>query len=516
MPKLKPAAFLSYVRLDDDHEDGKLSELRSKLTGELRLQTGEEFPIFQDRNDISWGENWRTRIERGLDATTLLICIITPSFFKSPSCRGELDKFLERERKSNRDDLILPIYYVECPEMTGKNSGKRDKLAKIMSSRQYVDWRDLRFEPLGSPSIGKVIAQMAEQIRGVLSRGGGTAKKASKVKKRSAPKRPRTVAAERTFMKATAGLASKSNVPSRIVDSSGAGQHLSIQEAIRAATPGERIIIRPGHYGESLVIDKPLEFIGDGPASAVIVSSKANTVVTWTASMGRITNLLIKHEGKKSKSPSCALKVNQGRPIIENCRIETSRGDGVILQGGASPRLNGNTIISQAGAAIGIMDAHALIERNELRSETLEFVVAVFGGSEVTIRQNTISGGLTGISVWDKSSISIDENLIFDSEGGISIGESKATISSNKIRGCGIGMELMNNAKVRVEDNVVQNTSDNGILIGKGCTVELTRNVVENSGGSAVQSGESKLVSLLGNDFETNNKNGGYIFQEPQ
>jgi len=48
------------------------------------MQLGGEFSIFQDRNDISWGEQWKQRIEGTIDATTFLIPIITPSFFSSP------------------------------------------------------------------------------------------------------------------------------------------------------------------------------------------------------------------------------------------------------------------------------------------------------------------------------------------------------------------------------------------------------------------------------------------------
>jgi hypothetical protein len=50
---------MSYVRFDDAHEDGQLTAFRERLAGEIRIQAGREFPIFQDRNDIAWGQNWR-------------------------------------------------------------------------------------------------------------------------------------------------------------------------------------------------------------------------------------------------------------------------------------------------------------------------------------------------------------------------------------------------------------------------------------------------------------------------
>jgi hypothetical protein len=55
MTKNDPVAFLSYVRSDDDHDGGRITELRQRLEGEVRMQTGLPFHIFQDRNDIRWG-----------------------------------------------------------------------------------------------------------------------------------------------------------------------------------------------------------------------------------------------------------------------------------------------------------------------------------------------------------------------------------------------------------------------------------------------------------------------------
>src|SRR5271170_7730972 len=44
----EPAAFMSYVHLDNDQYDGQLGEFRRLLATEVRAQTGQEFVIFQD------------------------------------------------------------------------------------------------------------------------------------------------------------------------------------------------------------------------------------------------------------------------------------------------------------------------------------------------------------------------------------------------------------------------------------------------------------------------------------
>ena len=111
------AAFMSYARFDDQHDDGQLTAFRERLAAEVRVQTGEEFLIFQDRADIAWGQNWQQRISQALDTVTLLLVIITPGFFRSPHCRAETEQFLDRERQLGRDDLILPVYYVSTPQI---------------------------------------------------------------------------------------------------------------------------------------------------------------------------------------------------------------------------------------------------------------------------------------------------------------------------------------------------------------------------------------------------------------
>src|SRR5688500_15638543 len=112
MPEV-PLAFLSYAHTDDEYEEGRLTELRRRLSAVVRAQTGQEFPVFQDRQHIAWGQNWKTRIDDSLDAVTFLIPILTPSFFASAECRREVERFLEREQELGRNDFVLPIYYID-------------------------------------------------------------------------------------------------------------------------------------------------------------------------------------------------------------------------------------------------------------------------------------------------------------------------------------------------------------------------------------------------------------------
>ena len=139
--------------------------MRRLLEAEVCIQTGEPFTIFQDRDDIFIGQQWKTRIDRSLNGSTLLITILTPSFLNSGSCRDEVTTFVDRERRLGRDDLIIPILYIPISGLT-----ELDPVAEELTKRQYYPWGDLRFEDMSSTTMRKGIAELASHVVRALNR----------------------------------------------------------------------------------------------------------------------------------------------------------------------------------------------------------------------------------------------------------------------------------------------------------------------------------------------------------
>ena len=169
MSRSKSVAFMSYAHVDN--KNGQLTEFRERLRTEVQIQTGDEFPIFLDRDDVALGQDWSQRIREVFqEEVTFLIPIITPGFFKSEACRSELEMFLDREKSLGRRDLVLPVYYVHCPVLDDDTRRSADRLAQVIASRQWADWRGLRFESFDSVEVNKAVAQIADQIRAAQER----------------------------------------------------------------------------------------------------------------------------------------------------------------------------------------------------------------------------------------------------------------------------------------------------------------------------------------------------------
>lgn len=161
----QPVAFLSYVHSDDAHDGEKITKFRKRLEGELKMQLGKPLPIFQDRNDIAWGQHWESRIDRSILEVTFLIPMLTPSFFQSPTCRKEFETFSLKERQLGLQRLILPVVYVTCDELGPDFPQGADPIAEVVKSRQWTDWRPFRFKELSDPEVSSAIADLAIQIK---------------------------------------------------------------------------------------------------------------------------------------------------------------------------------------------------------------------------------------------------------------------------------------------------------------------------------------------------------------
>ena len=356
------AGFLSYVRTDDD--DGGITALCGALEREVRLQLGRPFQIFRDVEDVRWGQRWKRRIDDTLDNASVLIPIITPGFFTRPECRNEVERFLAREKELGRDELIFAIHYVET------RPGD-DALAQELFARQMADWRQLRVEPLTDTAVRKRLVELGTRIRDVF----GTS---------SSP--PAVAPVQSTAAESRPPASPANEPPTIVVDPLGRLGPTSLREAIEQSEPGMRIVVQPGLYTEPLVIEHPLEIIGQGPREEIVVRVDDGDALQFHTSFGRVSNLTVHRAGSHDDSES-AVWVAQGRLELEGCDLSSGAGACLYVSGGADPRVRGNRIHHGSDARIVLaQQALGTYEDNDVVANRLSALEARDGANPTNVR----------------------------------------------------------------------------------------------------------------------------------
>jgi parallel beta-helix repeat protein len=497
-----PLAFLSYAIINDSHDAGRISELHKRLSYEVEIQTGEPFPIFQDREDIQWGQTWQERLTESVDAATFLIPVITPSFFKRPWCREELSRFLEREQQLGRNDLILPIYYVDCPFLNDSGHCPDDPLAAAIASRQRADWRELRFEPFTNPLVGKTLANMAVQIRKALERVRPAVPPAPQpmfAKPPASP--PQTGEVQLAAETPRKGPSPKTEIPTVVVDPFHRGDYPTLNAAIKTAQPGTRILVRPGVYLEGIVIDKPLEIIGDGLREEIEVKATGQDAILFQTSMGRVTNLTLRQAGG---GEWFGVDITQGCLMLEDCDISSQSLACVAIHDGADPRLKRNRIHDGQKNGVLVYDnGQGTLEDNEIFGNTYAGISITAGSNPTLLRNRIYDGQANGIRI-DKGQGTLEDNEIFGNTlAGISItAGSNPTLRRNRIHDCQYnGALIYDEGQGILEDNEIFGNAPANIVIKTGGNPTLRRNRIYDGQLSSVWVYENGQGTLEDNEI---------------
>jgi F-box protein 11 len=498
----KPAAFLGYAHVNDDHDDGRLTQLRERLSREVEVQTGASFPIFQDRSHIKWGQNWRRRVDDSLNEVTFLIPVVTPSFLASAECKREVEVFALREKELKRDDLILPIYYVTCDEFEA--SGRKSNVARILLAHQYADWRDYRFEPLTGSSMSRRIAELASQVRDALdrkqqSKASSKAKPAQKARPQATP----TVAdEERSSRRAT----SRSEVPVIVVDPLHRGEQVDLRAAISEAAPGSQILVRAGVYQGPVVIDKPLEILGEGEAGAVVIQCKAASAVQFHTGMGRLSNLSIRQLA--SDKVRSAVTISQGRVEIDGCDITSRSGTCITISAGAAPAIRRCSIHSSPKSGIFVTtDAEPTIEDCDIYGNSFSGVSIKNGGNPVLRRNRIHDNAQNGVFGDERAFGLVEDNDLYDNKGaGLSLrGKAELDVRRNRIyqneRG---GVNVVNEARGMFFDNDIDRNIADGASIGTGGDPTLKGNRIRDNTETGIFCFDNGRGTVTENDITGN------------
>jgi predicted Ser/Thr protein kinase len=116
------------------------------------------------------------------------------------------------------------------------------------------------------------------------------------------------------------------------VGKGGQGQCLSLKVALRQAQPGTEILMAPGVYRESVVVDKDVSILSLGEVGEVIILGVGGPALVLQARSVTLRGLTL-----QAPPGEAALRITSGAPVIETCVLKGSRAAAELVGAGAAP-----------------------------------------------------------------------------------------------------------------------------------------------------------------------------------
>jgi len=147
--KKKYDVFLSYTISDNIAQKWVMS-LSEQLQNTFKQMTGRQLKIFVDIHSIDTAQIWEKRIRNSLENSSLLVAVLSPSYFTSEWCSWEWDHFSERERTQRsklqitpEQGLIFPVKLIDWGKILRLSDNEKARVNEA-NKRQFVDFENLQ------------------------------------------------------------------------------------------------------------------------------------------------------------------------------------------------------------------------------------------------------------------------------------------------------------------------------------------------------------------------------------
>jgi len=309
------------------------------------------------------------------------------------------------------------------------------------------------------------------------------------------------------------------------VDGSGKADASTIAAGLAMAAPGAIIHVRAGRYAETLSLDKAVTLEGD-PASpqAVILESPKGPAATVSARGVTVRGMSL------AASDDC-LVVTAGGVTIEDVRVSSQNGTGIIIRDRAEPNIKRLTILKAGLYGLSIEGRAGGTYSDLLITNTRDAAMRVLDSADPTVRQVEASdaGGAglllsrgargrfsglkivraaqSSIEVGDNASPDIDDSELRDGrQSGIFVhsgggGQFRRIVLS----GHEYPQIAIDGATQAIFDgNTLENGRSDGIYVTRGGRADFRSNVVKGNKGHGAVVDLGSTPRLLLNRFSGN------------
>ncbi len=355
------------------------------------------------------------------------------------------------------------------------------------------------------------------------------------------------------------------------VSTDGSKMYTSIQDAVDAAQSGDEILISPGSYGDSILIQTDDLFLKNAGGGKVLVESnsigpaitvRANNVTLESLETSQCSTGVLIDSSNDTRILNCTLNAtgysldikDSLRPVLENNTMNStsmlSRTESAYMYGNkwmdsglavigdsiscwnthsidTTNTVNGKDLIyikNRATDSLNIIAGQLIIANctavsvNPQVLSGLDYPLQIGYSTMITITNFNITNCTNGIRLYQTSDSTLAGSSVSDCEDeGILLLESDWNwISDNVIHKCYSGIRILNSDNNTIDTNEVHHNTGNGIeILTSGSRETSNSNLIQQSSCHHNQNGiiisESPRNRILESNLSNNSGDGIFI-----
>lgn len=273
------------------------------------------------------------------------------------------------------------------------------------------------------------------------------------------------------------------------------GCYETIGAALADARNGAFITVRAGRYEENLVISQVVTIAAEQPKGSVKIVSRRGSVVRVVSEAVKLTDLVF--QGEDEELPT--VDVPRGQAELSDCEIVGSSWTAVLTRGQGSLAMRKCRVTNPAGAGIVETSGSASIIEDCLIEHVATSAVVISDRANPTVRNSIMRDARgNGVCVNGNGRGTVEACEISQTDQpGIALEENSSTrVLKTTVQDVYSGVYVGSASQVTVEDCVVTDTREYGIMLAAGTDPIVRRCTVERTGGPGVQIAAQSRGSL--------------------
>ncbi len=274
---------------------------------------------------------------------------------------------------------------------------------------------------------------------------------------------------------------------------------LHIQDAINdpQTLPGHSIYVQSGTYNEHLIVNKSVNLLGENQITAVIdgEDQTETPVVEIVADHVTLRGFTIRNSGYHSNG----IEISSANATITDNRIMANDNAGIYLKPGASyATISKNTFGSNGFGIAGNRVSHITISDN--------LIIGGFSGiqidslSDSTIQRTTMEENDYGIYLWGASYVNITENIFGNNNYHVGILLNYCRLMLIKGNLLESALYVFLSDQNTIQKNHITGSSGSGLILEASSNNLITDCLIENNAPYGISATRSSYQNLPSNN----------------